>query len=319
MSSLEQQVSPQDEVILVDNGSDDGSVEYVRRNFPFVRIVENGRNLGFAEGNNVGLRSAVGDYVIILNNDTQVSPNFLEVLVKCASSDPEIGSVGCRIIQEDGTFRYGPSFTNMAFIVPLFMGNNFLPERIGRLFRLDEWCATNCATATLYAKRALKVTGGFEADFWSDWEDHDLGLRLWLAGYKNLYTTKTYVIHVGGGSFGSVLSKQRYVRIIRNMLFTYIKNYEAASLVTYFFLLFWLILPIRHILLMIAYEMTRIKGKSPRGATHGLRDVYGALPEAYMCFLRGLSTIIRKRAMVQTLRKVSDSAIFRATRKNWII
>lgn len=114
------------EIILVDNGSTDGSVEYVKRNFPFVRIVENAMNLGFAEGNNVGLESADGDYLVVLNNDTRVSPNFIETLVNCASSDPEVGSVGCRIIQEDGSFRYGPCYANMAFLVPLFMGTKFL-------------------------------------------------------------------------------------------------------------------------------------------------------------------------------------------------
>ena len=143
-----------------------------------MRIVENDANLGFAEGNNVGLRLAGGDYLVVLNNDTRVSPNFIEVLVNCASSNPEAGSVGCRIIQEDGSFKYGPCYANMAFLVPLFMGSKFLPERLGRLFREEGQCTTNCATAVLYTRRALEAAGGFDADFWSDWEDHDLGLRI---------------------------------------------------------------------------------------------------------------------------------------------
>lgn len=89
------QTAHEHEIVLVDNGSDDGSVEYVKRNFPFVRIVENAMSLGFAGGNNGGLESAGGDYLVVLNNDTRVSPNFIEALVNCASSDPEIGSVGC--------------------------------------------------------------------------------------------------------------------------------------------------------------------------------------------------------------------------------
>jgi GT2 family glycosyltransferase len=307
------------EVILVDNNSDDGSVEYVRRNFPFVRIVENDANLGFAEGNNVGLRSAGGDYLVVLNNDTRASSNLIEVLVNCASSDPEAGSVGCKIIQEDGSFRYGPCYSNRNFLVPLFMGSRFLPERLGRMFREEGPCATNCATAVLYTKRALQAIGGFDADFWSDWEDHDLGFRIWLAGYKNLYTTKTRVLHVGAGSFGDELSKERYVRIVRNMLFTYIKNYEASNLATCFFFLFWVILPVRHMLLILSSELTRLTRRSSQETTVVSRRVYTALPEAYMSFLQGLRTAVRKRARVQSHRKVPDSVIFSTTRRRWII
>jgi GT2 family glycosyltransferase len=319
MSSLMNQTMSEHEVILVDNSSDDGSVEYVRRNFPLVRIVENDANLGFAEGNNVGLRSASGDYLVVLNNDTRVSPNFIEVLVNCASSDPEAGSVGCRIIQEDGSFRYGPCYANMTYLVPLFMGSKFLPERLGRLFCEEGQCATNCATAVLYTRRALEAVGGFDADFWSDWEDHDLGLRISLAGYKNLYTTKTHVLHVGAGSFGDELSKKRYVRIVRNILFTYIKNYEASNLATWFFLLFWVILPIRHVLLIISGELAPLTWRFSQDTTVVSRRVYAALPEAYISFLQGLATTMRKRAKVQAHRKVSDSIIFSTTRRRWVV
>ena len=307
------------EIILVDNGSDDGSVEYVKRNFPFVRIVENAMSLGFAGGNNGGLESAGGDYLVVLNNDTRVSPNFIEVLVNCASSDPEVGSVGCRIIQEDGSFRYGPCYANMAFLVPLFMGTKFLPERLGRLFCEEGQCTTNCATAVLYTRLALGSAGGFDADFWSDWEDHDLGLRIRLAGYKNLYTTKTRVLHAGAGSFGSELSKERYVRIVRNMLFTYVKNYEAPNLATRFFFFLWVILPVRHLLLVISSELGRLRRRPSQDATVVSRRVYAALPEAYVSFLRGLRIVMRKRANVQSHRKVSDSVIFSATRRRWVI
>jgi hypothetical protein len=319
MSSLMKQDASGYEVILVDNGSTDGSIDYVRTNFPSVRIIESKRNLGFAQGNNIGFRAVRGDYVIALNNDIRVPRNFVEVLVKCASSDPQIGSVGCRIIQEDGTLRYGPLVTNNGILVPLFMGTHLFLKRISTLFRTEGYCMANCGAAVLYKKRALEETGGFDSGFWSDWEDHDLGYRLLLAGYKNLYTTETYVVHVGGGSFGSELSKDRYVRIIRNMLFTYLKNYETRNLVTRFFVLFWVVLPLRHVLSIIVYELRRLRNRPPRTAALMSRHVYLSLPEAYISFLRGARTVMRKRMEVQARRKVPDTAIFETTKRNWLI
>ena len=91
LNSLKNQTQQQLQIILVDNGSTDGSVEFVKENFPSVEVVENHRNLGFAEGMNVGIKTATGDYVIALNNDTRVAPNFIEVLLGHASRDPSIG------------------------------------------------------------------------------------------------------------------------------------------------------------------------------------------------------------------------------------
>jgi len=319
IASLLKQTSPLREIILVDNASNDRSIEYVKKSFRSVKIIENGRNLGFAEGNNVGLRSAEGDYIVVLNNDTQVALNFIQTLVECASADPRAGSVSCRIVQEDGTIRYGPFSTNSGFLVPMFMGSNFLSHRVARMFGLEGYCMTNCATAVLYKRRALEVTGGFDADFWSDWEDHDLGFRLWLAGYRNFYTTRTHVVHVGAGSFGRELSKDRYVRVIRNMLTTYLKNYDMWNLATRFLLLFWVMLPLRHIVSIVVYELARLRTTSHDSTALLSRKAYLALPEAYVAFLRDLPKAMRKRTKVQALRKVSDSVIFAATRRRWII
>jgi GT2 family glycosyltransferase len=201
----------------------------------------------------------------------------------------------------------------------MLMGSNILAERVERLFGMEGDCVANCAAAVLYNKHALEVTGAFDGDFWSDWEDHDLGFRLSVAGFRNVYTTKTYVLHVGGGSFGSGFSKDRYVRITRNMLMTYFKNYETPNLLTRFLFLFWVILPIRHLMSIIVYELKRLSVKSPSGSTLLSRQAYLSLPEAYIQFIRSLPLAIRKRLMVQAHRKVPDSLIFSVTERNWII
>ena len=318
MSLMEQTYSGY-EVILIDNASTDGSVEYVRQNFPSVKIIENRVNLGFAAGNNVGIKSASGDYVILLNTDTRVPPDFIEELVKCASMDPEIGSVGCRLLQEADVIKYGPMFTNNGFIIPMFMGNNLLPKRIDELYDGGGYCIANCAAAVLYRKSDLEVTGSFDSDYQFDWEDHDLGFRLALAGYKNLYTTATSVHHIGGASIGSAFSKDRYIRIIRNMLFTYIKNYEPQNVATRFLFLFWVLVPFRHMVTVLFHELRRLKNDSPQQAALLSRQAYLSLFEIYIQFIRGLRNAIRKRAKVQTRRRVSDSRIFLLTRRYWIV
>ena len=307
------------EILLVDNGSTDGSVEYLKNNFPSVKIIENQENLGFAEGMNVGMRSASGAYVILLNIDARVPSDFIEALVERASGDPLIGSVGCRLIQEEGLIKYGPMFTNSGILVPMFMGQNLLMNRIEELFSMDGYCLSNCAAAVLCRKSALEFTGGFDPDFQFDWEDHDLSFRLWLAGYKNLYTTRTSLFHIGGGSLGKGLSKERYVRIIRNMLFTYFKNYEAHNLATRFLFFMFAVLPFRHTISIMAYELKRLREGSSKKEKYLSRQVYLALPQAYLQFLRGLRTVMRKRIMIQRTRKVSDSVIFSFTERKWIV
>jgi GT2 family glycosyltransferase len=178
---------------------------------------------------------------------------------------------------------------------------------------------TNISVAVLYRKSALEVTKEFDADYWSDWEDYDLSCRLWLAGYKNLYTTKTTVFHVGGGSLGKGLSKERYVRIIRNMLFTYFKNYEPHNLATRFLFFMFAVLPFRHTISIMAYELKRLREGSSKKETYLSRQVYLSLPQAYLQFLRGLRMTMRKRLAVQRTRKVSDSAIFTLTERKWIV
>ena len=93
------------EVILADNGSSDGSVEYVRSRFPQVRIVENGANLGFGPGNNAGIRAALGEYILLLNPDTIIRDRALEKLLAYADCHPAGGAFGCRVLNVDGSVQ----------------------------------------------------------------------------------------------------------------------------------------------------------------------------------------------------------------------
>jgi GT2 family glycosyltransferase len=300
------------EVIVVDNGSTDGSVEYVRSHFLSIRVIENGTNLGFAAGNNVGIKASNGRYVVLLNNDTRVSKDFLKSLVQVAQADRRIGSVGCGIVQEDHSIKYGPVFLTRSGVILGIGEVTQLRGKNGKGHLVD--CLANCGCAVLYSKSALDRVGLFDEDFWSDWEDHDLGYRLALAGYRNVFIPAGQVLHKGGGSFGSPYSLQRIIRITRNSLATYFKNFEAKNILLKFIPLFLVIIPLKQALNPIMYEFSILNFRfSRRKVDHGeirtLRRSYGGWFRGCVAFLRIMPLIARKRTEIQGKRNTADSKI----------
>lgn len=107
LKSVAAQTRPADQIIVVDNDSSDGSADFVAQNFPQVELIRNTRNVGFAAGNNIGLRAARGDVLVLLNQDTEVRSDWLEKLVAAMEADATIGIAGCKILYPDGTLQHG--------------------------------------------------------------------------------------------------------------------------------------------------------------------------------------------------------------------
>src|ERR1700682_6239558 len=93
------------EVIVSDNGSTDGSLPFIRENYPEIRVIENGQNLRFSKGNNVGIWATQGDYVLILNPDTIIRDGSLDRWIEFADRHPEAGGFGCRVLNADGSYQ----------------------------------------------------------------------------------------------------------------------------------------------------------------------------------------------------------------------
>ena len=197
------------EVVVSDNGSVDGSVEFIRMHYPEVRIVENQQNLGFARGNNAGIRASRGEYILILNPDTVIHDGALDKLVEFAERHSEVGAFGCRVLNTDGTYqvsarlfptvwRYWVSALGLSKLSSFFIYEEY-PRWRGDTERLIDWQSGCCV---MFRGNLLKRLGGFDEQFFYHFEEVDLCQRVWNAGYPILFTPEALITHLGGQSVG---------------------------------------------------------------------------------------------------------------------
>jgi len=169
---------PNYEAVMVDNNSTDGSVDFVKSNFPWVKIIETGENRGFAAGNNIGIKKTNSKYVFLLNNDTIVQPYWLSKVVETAESDPNIGIVGA---------------------IPVHMDLSHFYKRHPSFNRVEE--VSEVAGATMLIKRELFNKIGLLDEYsFLYWEDTEFCWRAFLSGYKVVYDFDAIVYHHLGGS-----------------------------------------------------------------------------------------------------------------------
>ncbi len=303
------------EIMLVDNGSTDGSIEFTESIFgrpSKLKVVSLDKNYGFSKGNNLGIKISQSEFIIILNNDTEVEDNFIGKMVQTAEISPYIGSVGCKILFSNKKMWFSQKFTNNGLIVPYFLQTimNKKLEEISNSFNTN---LSNSGCAVLYRKNIIDKIGGFDEDFWSNWEDWDLGYRINIAGFKSVCIPDPLVYHVGGGSEGS--SPERFVRIYRNELFTYFKNYDTKSLIIRFPFLLFAFQPIYH----LVWFMQRLITRSPELCSGRELDYFISRERALFSFLCKLKVFVKKRYLVQQLRKTSDDEIFNNTQLKYVI
>ena len=200
------------EVLVSDNGSTDGSVEFIRQRYPEVRVLENRANLGFAKGNNVGIRASNADYVLILNPDTIIHDGALDRLVQFAEKHSEAGAFGCRVLNPDGTYqtsarlfptvrRYWVSalgLKKLANVSSLFLFEEY-PRWFGETERPIDWQSGCCV---MFRGDLLRSLGGFDEQFFYHFEEVDLCRRVWAAGHPILFTPEAVITHLGGQSVG---------------------------------------------------------------------------------------------------------------------
>ena len=215
------------ELMLVDNGSSDGSVAWMQANFPAVRIVETGRNLGFAGGNNVGARVAQGEIVIFLNNDMRAAPDWLAELVAPFRGAPDVACVGSRILDWDGArVDFADSGLNFCgYGYQLNHGRRAADDVGGVRPQLAV-----CGGAMAVRRDLFLQWDGFDEDFFAFYEDTDLSWRFWVLGYRVLLAPRSVTYHRGHGTAGRLGGEKRRLLYERNALLAVIKNYETENL-----------------------------------------------------------------------------------------
>jgi GT2 family glycosyltransferase len=218
------------EVVLFDNGSTDGSVEWVRRHYPAVRLMRSERNLGFARGNNEAIRATEAPYVVLLNNDADPAPGWLSELVRAAESAPEVGMCASKMVRASD-----PSIMDACGIEVDRAGigwNRYSSEPD----RPDETAPYEvfgpCAGAALYRRAMLDQVGLLDEDYFIYYEDIDLAWRAQRAGWRCLYVPLAQVTHRHSSTTKEGSPFKEYL-LGRNKVWTLIKNYPWPNWLAY--------------------------------------------------------------------------------------
>jgi GT2 family glycosyltransferase len=229
LGSLERQTYKDFELIFVDNDSKDNSVEIVKQQFPKARVVILKGNRGFARAANEGIKVSRGDYIALLNNDTETDPHWLEKLLEGIKRSEAIGMCASKIIQFDDRSKLdtaGDGYTK--FGISIKRGHN----QAGEKCQTEEFVFGACAAAALYRRSLFDATGYFDEDFFCIYEDVDLSFRAQLAGYRCLYVPTATVYHRIGGTSGRDNAITVYYGQ-RNMESVFLKNMPFPLLMKY--------------------------------------------------------------------------------------
>lgn len=289
---------PNVELIMVDNASDDGSVDFVKIHYPDVQLVQNSHNFMFARGNNEGIRVAHGEIIGLINNDVEVAADFLNPILRAFQEMPALAACQPKVrdLNQPNLFEYAGASGG-------FIDRYGYPFMRGRLFFTVEedqgqydnpmeifWSTGACF---FIRQSVINEIGLLDEDFVMHMEEIDLCWRMHLRGYKIFCIPSSLVWHKGGGTLAPDNPRKTYWNF-RNNIFLLVKNSGIANLIR--FLLFRLFLDFT----ALVWEMLRGKIKNS-----------WSILKAYLWLLLHLPMLIRKRQKNQKKRKVSDREIFR--------
>lgn len=224
------------EQIISDNGSVDGSVEEIKKQFPDVRIIENGKNIGFAAANNKAARIAKGEFMLFLNPDMRVTANSLEILVQYMREHTDVGILSCRLVDEHGNLhedatprRFPTLFDQMVLVLKI---SKFFPELLNRYLYRDfdphiEQEVDSVRGSFMLTRRNIvdRLGWAFDPRYFIWFEDVDICREAKRLGYKVIYTPVVSCVDYVGQTFKKLPNVQKQKWFTQSMV-TYFKKWE---------------------------------------------------------------------------------------------
>lgn len=302
LRSLEKQIYTPVEIIVVDNGSTDQSVEILEERFQDrIKLIKNPTNLGFAGGNNVGLRLTRGKYIALLNNDATADPRWLEEMVKVAEADREVGMCASKIYSYDEPGVLDSAGGLLIYRDGLSRGRGRLERDEGQYDALSEVLLPS-GCACLYRSAMLDEIGLFDEDFFAYSDDTDLGLRGRSAGWRCMYVPKAVAFHRYSLSAGRYSPLKAFLAE-RNRIWMAIKNFPFTVLLLSPIYTAWR-------LVLHAYAVITNRGVTGKFTQqYALGTLLFIILKAYGSAIAGFPKMWRKRRLIQKARKVSKKAL----------
>lgn len=275
------------EIIIVDNASSDGSQDYIQVNYPQVTLVELPENLGFTGACNIGMETATGEIISLLNNDTEVEPNWVEEIIGAFDRHPDVGMIASKMLLFDK--RDHIHTTGDFFTVDGRAGNRGVWEKDEGQYETEDFVFGACGGSSAYRKAMLDHIGLLDNDYFFLLEDMDLAWRAQLTGYKALYVPTAIVYHhlsaTGGGVTASFHDG-------RNSIWIVAKNLPSGLWRKYG----WQITKRQA---QIVWEALRAwRGEAARARLRGVLSGVMTLPNA-----------LSKRKQIQAMKIVTDDYI----------
>jgi GT2 family glycosyltransferase len=281
--SLRRQTFRDFEIILVDNGSTDGSVEFVRTQFPEVTVLGLPDNRGFTGGNIVGYEQAKGELIVLLNNDTEADSHWLEEIHQASLTYTEAGSFASKMMYFDERTRIENCGFDLGIAgTTLDLGRD---ETDSARWSLPRKVFGACGGAAAYRRGMLDDVGFLDPDFFLIYEDVDLSFRAQLRGYSCMFVPKAIVYHRYRQSIGKAPARQVFFSQ-RNIEFVYLKN-----------------MPLKLMLQRVAQRLVYEVGSA---IYFGMRGSGLAFWQAKLHVLSVLPSVLRKRREVQKNRTVGS-------------
>jgi len=297
LSSLAKITYPKDnfKVLAIDDASTDDSAEYIKNNWPEIKLIVNKKNIGFAAGNNLGMQYGLDhnfDYIYLLNQDTVVKPDFLEKAVEIGEKQKEIGAVQSKLLLYQDQEKINSIGNEIHYLGFAFAGGYQLLDQA----MVEKEITYPSGACVLLKTSALKEVGLFNEEFFMYHEDTDLGWRMWLSGYKVMLAPDSIVYH----KYEFSRSIKKYYYMERNRRLVVFQNYKLPTIL--------LILPACFFMNLAMFFYSFIAGL-PAGRQGWWREEFKVI--SYFLKPNSWQKIFKTRHEIQAKRKVKDKLIIK--------